>query len=251
MKFRRKKQKSEEKTPAEERKLIKTEGKKLSTGFPRLDQMFEGGLKLGTLNFVTGEISPTRDRFLSELAINEIKGRYGVVYVSTDRSGKEIENRIKIRLKVSKYVYQLYLNIIDTSSLKLERRFVPPIRYLMVPNDFTNVDGTIKESLSFLKEKRTKHQILIFDSLDGVLRYGRGDARDMMESVEKVIGRYSAIGFFAIDPTMHRPELVKPLIEFAASFVTIDASSNTITTVHDKKKITRRFMMNEFSFVIQ
>ena len=249
MKFWRKKQKSEEKTPAEERKLIKTKEGKLSTGFPRLDQMFEGGLKLGTLNFVTGEVSPTRDRFLSELAINEIKGKYGVVYVSTDRSAKEIENRIKIRLKVPENV--LYLNIIDTSSLELERRFVPPIRYLMAPNDFTNVDGTIKESLSFLKGKGTKHQILIFDSLDGVLRSGSTDTRDMIISIDKVMKEYSTISFFVIDPNMHQSVLTKPILELGSSFIAINSESKTITAIQEGKKVTGSFMMNEFSFIIQ
>ena len=66
-------------------------GLKLSTGFPRLDQMFGGGLKLGSLNLITGSVSPARDRFLSELAINEMKRGYGVVYVTTDRPGKDRE----------------------------------------------------------------------------------------------------------------------------------------------------------------
>ena len=222
---------------------------KLSTGFHKLDHMFGGGLKLGSLNLIIGSVSPARDRFLSELAINEMKRGYGVVYVTTDRPGKNIEK--EIGTKIPKSTYRFLLNIVDTSSLELEKRFVPPVRYLMIPGDFSNLGGIIDESLSFLKERRVKHQILILDSLDGVLRSGSVDTRDIVVSIEEIINGYSAIGFFAVDPKMHQSPLIDPLMKLAASFISIDDSSNNITVEYDRKKITKKFLVNASAFIIQ
>ena len=222
-------------------------GLRLSTGFQRLDHLFEGGLKLGTLNFVAGEISPTRNGFLLELATNEIKRGYGVVYVTTDRSGKSIEDGIRSRIPKSTYNDRLY--IMDTVSTTLEDRFLSPIRYLSAPNDFSNIDRIVEEAFVTLKNRKVLQQVLIFDSVDKPLRLIRGymNVYKILLSIQMLLEGYSVVGFCSLNPNMH-PAAIGLLSEPGSSFIVLDNSSNTLTTIQGEVKRVARFSFDGFSF---
>jgi KaiC. len=225
-------------------------GLKLSTGFHKLDQMFEGGLKLGSLNFVTGVTSPARDRFLSELAINEMKRGYGVVYVTTDRPGKSIEKEIGIKIPGSTYNELLY--VVDTISTMLEDRFLPPIRYLSRPNDFSNLDKVVENAFVTLKKRGIPQQVLIFDSIDKPLRLIRGymNVYKILLAIQMLLEGYSVPGFCSIDPKMHSSMAVRSMSELASSFIVIDNNSNTMTTISGEVRKAARFAFDGLSFKI-
>jgi KaiC/GvpD/RAD55 family RecA-like ATPase len=198
--------------------------------------MLGGGVKLGSLAFVVCDASPLRDRFLTELAINGMRRGYGVVYVSTDRPGKSIEQDIAAKVPKSTYTNQMY--IIDTVSVMLEDRYIAPLRYVSVPNDFSSIDKRIDEGFVTLKKKGILQQILIFDSVDKVLRITSGymNVYKVLLSISMLLEGYSAPGLFSIDARMHSAPSIRALNELASTFIILDPSKGVVTTIVGGKK---------------
>lgn len=202
-------------------------GLKASTGFQRLDAMLGGGIKLGSVAFVVCDASPVRDTFLAELAINEMRRGYGVIYVSTDRPGRAIEQ--KIAAKVPKSVYTNLLYVIDTVSAMLEDRYIPPLRYMSTPNDFASVDRIIDEGFVTLRKRNIKQQVLIFDSVDKALRVMNGymNVYKVLLSINILLEGYSAPGFFSMDAKMHPVPAIRALNELASTFLILEPPKMT------------------------
>lgn len=219
----------------------------LSTGFQRLDSMLGGGMAPGSRAFVVCNASPLRDLFLAELAINEIRRGYGVIYVSAERTGKAVEQRITS--KVPKGTCAVFANIVDCVSMS-ENRFEPPIRYLTVPNDFSWIDGAIEDSFAYLSGTRTKKQVLIFDSLDGVIKSGSRDPADLVRGIKKVMEDRACFALFAVDPNIHSKILVSALLENASAVITLDQRSNRVKLSRDGNETERPYIATDISFAI-
>jgi len=218
-------------------------GLKAPTGFQRLDSMLGGGVKLGSLAFVVCDAAPIRDVLLSEIAVNELRRGYGVIYVSAERPAKEIEQRIAAKIPVSTYTNLLY--VIDMVSAMLEDRYMPPIRYMSAPNDFRSVDKTIEEAFTFLRKRGIKQQVVIFDSLDKALKVVNGymNVYKILLALSILLEGYAAPGFFSIDAKMHPAPAIRALNELAGTFLIIDPSKGSLTAMAGNSKMEGRIVV--------
>jgi len=225
-------------------------GLKCSTGFESLDKMLGGGARLGSVSLIACTVSAARDRFLIELAANEMKRGYGVIYITTDRTGRAIEE--EIRKKVSKSTYSELLVIIDTISTMLEDRYVPPIKYSSIPNDFSRVDKMVDECFNLLRKRGIAQQVLIFDSVDKPLRLVNGhmNVYKILLSIQILLEGYSAPGFFVINPRMHQTMVLRSINGLSGSFIVVDNKTNQLLTMTAGSKRSAKFLTDRTSFKI-
>ena len=163
---------------------------------------------------------------------------------------ERIEKEIGTKLPKSTYNELLY--VVDTVSTMLEDRFLPPIRYMSKPNDFSNLDQLIEKAFVMLKKRGISQQLLIFDSIDKPLRLMKGymNVYKILLAIQMLLESYSALGFCSMDPKMHDSMAVRTISELANSFTVIDNNANTITTQSGETKRIAKFAFDKLSFKI-